>query len=204
MTAPAISSRAALDATPPATRLGRAAIDVAWLLPAIAMAALTYYPITRNFFFADDFLNLFNIRNDPALTYLVTPNGGHMLLTRNAVFYLTFQLFGASPEGYYWTSFLTHLLNVGLLYRLERLATGDAPLASFGAALWGTSPLNEGTLGWYAVLGQVLVATALLVILGQVHRLSAAHRPPSRAMRCGWYVLALIAATSFGTGIAVA
>ena len=204
MTAPAAPSSSALASAPYAARLSRHMIETAWLLPAVAFAALTYYPITRNFFFADDFLNLYKIRNDPAFTYLVTPNGGHMLVTRNAVFYLTFHVFGISPEGYYWIAFLTHLLNVGLLYRLVRVATGDAPLASFGAALWGASPLSEGTLGWYAVYGQVLVATALLVILGQVHRLSDAHRPPSRAMRGGWYVLALIAATSFGTGIAVA
>jgi len=176
----------------------------AWLLPAVACAAAVYYPITRNYFFADDFLNLYHIVNDPVLRYLVTPNGGHLLLTRNAIFFLSFQLVGPQPEFFYWSVFLTHLINVILLFRLVQLMTGSAPLASFGAALWGTSPLLEGTLGWYAVYGQVLVATVLLVILGQALRLAEAGRVPGRLMQCGWYALALAAATCFGTGIAVA
>jgi len=185
-------------------RLRRGAIEGAYLLPALALSALAFYPITGNYFFADDFLNLFKIVNDPVLQYLVTPNGGHLLVTRNAIFYLMFQLFGAHPEGYYWSAFLTHLVNVGLLYWVIRRMTDSAPLASFGAALWGTCPVSEGSLGWYAVYGHVLVATALLIILGQVQRVAAAGQIPSRRMQWGWYALALAASTSFGTGLAVA
>src|SRR5262249_48876359 len=54
-----------------------------FLLP-LALAAVRYYPITGNYFFADDFLNLYHIADDPVPQYLITPNGGHVLLTRNA------------------------------------------------------------------------------------------------------------------------
>jgi hypothetical protein len=178
-------------------------IDAGWLLAALTLCAAVYFPITRSYFFADDFLNLYGIVNDRPLQYLVTPNGGHMLMMRNAIFYLTFQLFGPQPQYYYWSVFLTHLLNVYLLFRLVRLVTDSARLASFGAALWGISPSNEGTLGWYSVYGHVLVATALLLILHQAQRLATRGCPQSRT-QWWWCALALGAATSFGTGIVVA
>src|SRR5205085_725681 len=74
----------------------------------------------------------------------------------------------------------------------------------FGAALWGTSPLNGGTLGWYSVYGQVLVVTAALLIVDGALRAAVAGRTPSRAVRAWWYGLALFAANCFGTGTAVA
>ena len=77
-------------------------------------------------------------------------------------------------------------------------------LASFGAALWGSTPFNEGSLGWYSVYGHVLVATALLLILCQVERLATRGRIPARRTQWWWYALVLAAATSFGTGIAIA
>ena len=175
-----------------------------WLAPALLLSAIVYYPIVGNYFFDDDFLNLFHIVNDPTLQYLVTPNGGHLLLTRNALFLLNFHLFGIEPAYYYWGALLTHLCNVCLLFHLIRLMTGSALLASFGAALWGSTPFNEGSLGWYSVYGHVLVATALLLILCQAERLAARGRTPGRRTQWWWYALALVAATSFGTGIAIA
>ena len=174
------------------------------VLPALAASALVYFAITRNYFFADDFLNLYNISNYSLLRYLITPNGGHLLVVRNAIFYLTYLLAGTHPEPYYWSVLLVHLVNVWLLFRVIRTFTGSAHLASFGAALWGTSPLNEGALGWYSVFGHVLVATALLIILDQAGAVAARGGVPSRAMRALWYALALAAATSFGVGISVA
>lgn len=176
-----------------------------WLLlvPALVFSAVVYFPITRNYFYSDDFLNLYYIVNNHLPEYLFTPNGGHILLTRNAVFYLTASLFGAQPEPFYWSAFLTHLINVALLFGVVRRLTGSARLACFGSALWGVSPLHQGTLGWYAVYGHVLVATVLLVILYQAAG-EAMASPLRPAPRWLWYALALMAATSFGTGIGIA
>src|SRR5262249_22557809 len=67
--------------------------------------------------------------------------------------------------------------------------------------LWGTSPVNAGALGWYAVYGQVLGTTVLLLLLDGVIA-SAGHATTATAV--GWCALALAGATCFGTGIAVA
>src|SRR5512139_454444 len=182
----------------------RKAAGVALFLAPLALSALVYYPITGNYFYADDFLNLYQIGNNSLLQYLITPNGGHVLVTRNAVFYVMHLLFGTQPEYYFWAALLTHLLNVSLLFGVIHAWTHSTRLASFGAALWGCSPLNEGALGWYAVYGHVLVGTFMLMILYQVARLAAGDGRPSRRRLRFWYGLALAAATSFGTGLGVA
>jgi hypothetical protein len=175
-----------------------------WLLPPLVFSAAVYYPIGRNTFYSDDFLNLYHIANHALLEYLLTPNGGHVLVTRNAVFYLTAQLAGVEPMPYYWSAVVAHLVNVALLFGVIQRLTQSMRLACFGAALWGVSPLHEGTLGWYAVFGHALVGTTLLIIIFQAAGAAAAARPPSRAQRWLWYALALMAATSFGTGLGIA
>src|SRR5262245_225374 len=83
---------------------------------AVALAAVAYYPVTANYFFADDFLNLYHIANDRLIEYLVMPNGGHVLFARNAVFYASRLLFGTNPAPYFWIVFVTHLVNVALAF----------------------------------------------------------------------------------------
>ncbi len=178
--------------------------DQVLLLPPLVLAAVVYFPITRNYFYLDDFLNLYHIVNDSPLRYVLRENGGHVLLVRNVLFYLTFALVGPRPELFYWSEFLTHLVNVALLFLVLQRLTGRAGLASFGAALWGASPLQEGTLGWYSVYGHALVGTMLLIVLAQATRLAGLGQRPSRRQRVLWCVLMLIGVTCFGTGVAMA
>jgi len=175
----------------------------AWALLPLALTALVYAPLLTNYFRSDDFLNLFQIRNGPLLDYLLTTHGGHLLVTRNAFFALCFAAFGTNPVPYFALVLATHLLNVWLLWRLLQQLTGSALLAAFGAALWGSAPVNAGSLGWYSVYGQVVATTAILIVLTQVLDAAAA-APPSRARRALWYLLALAAATSFGVGLGMA
>src|SRR5262249_60635585 len=86
---------------------------------------------------------------------------------------------------------------------LQRL-TGSAILACFGATLWGTSPLAAGVLAWYAVFGQAIVATILLVILGRLAGLSRSGTPVPARTAWSWYVLLLLGSVTFGQGIGVA
>ncbi len=185
-----------------ATRLERPDARLWTLLP-LALTAVVYGPLLLNYFRSDDFLNLFQMRNLPFVRYILTTHGGHILVTRNTIFFLFNAVFGTNPLPYFVCVLATHLLNVWLLGRIIRRLTGSAALACFGAALWGTSPANAGSLGWYSVYGHVLVATAVLVILSQVLDAAAA-APPSRARRALWYTLALAAATSFGVGMGMA
>jgi hypothetical protein len=173
------------------------------LIP-IAFALLVYYPITSNYFYADDFPNLFLIENAPLATYLLRPHGGHILLTRNAAFYATAKVFGAVPAYFFWTVLLTHLLNTWLLFRLIERLSASRLAACFGATLWATSPVHQEALGWYSVYGQVLVATIVLLILGRAERLARSGEPLPWRVAWSWLVLALLAATCFGTGIGVA
>lgn len=173
------------------------------LLP-VVMAAIVYYPVTRAYFYADDFVCMVNIINAGFLNFILQIFGGHILIVRNLIFYVAYQLFGFHSQPYYWMLLLTHLLNVWLFFRVVRTFTGSAVVACFGAALWGTSPLGLGTVGWYSVYGQVLVVTIVLLLLDQIGRRMERAEPPSPSTACCWYLLLLAGVTCFGVGIGVA
>lgn len=167
----------------------------------LAATAVVYGPIVSAYFVADDFLNLFAVVDANLGEYLLRSHGGHLLLVRNAVFAASYHLFGMRAELYFWVVLLTHLLNTALLFRIVVNWTDSAALGAFGALLWAVSPCQAGTLAWYSVYGQVLVATVLLVIL---HQLSAADRDRAElpaTVLVTWPLLLIIAATCFGVGI---
>lgn len=174
------------------------------LLPPLALSAWAYWPITANYFHADDFQYLYLLADGRLGELLVTPHGGHLLVARNALFALTHALFGLDPRGYFWIALLTHLLNVGLLFAVVRAATGRRWLACGAAALWGVSPLNAEALGWYSVYGQVVLATVVLAVLWRLTVAAASGGALSRRAALGCYLALLAGATCFGTGIGVA
>ena len=171
----------------------------AYCLIAVGAAVVVYLPLTRVYFFSDDFVWMLRFRDEPLLRTLVSLFGGHALLVRNVVFYAAWSAFGMHPEPYLWTALLTHLANVGLLFVLLRRMTASVHLACLGALLFGTSPLCAGTLAWYSVYGHVLVATILLVVLCQVVRVAE----PTRADAVRWTVMLLASVLCFGVGIGV-
>ena len=173
------------------------------LLP-LAFSAFVYRRLPHVYFFADDFLNLFRIVNDDLVQYLLLPHGGHLLATRNALFFVFYWAFGMRAEYWFWMVLITHLVNVYLLFRTIRWLTGSARLGAFGAALWGTCPVQAGALGWYSVYGEVVVGSILLLLLSRAARAGAGGRPPSRLSAVTWPLLLLVACTSFGVGIGIA
>jgi hypothetical protein len=177
--------------------------DAVLLAIALALPALTYYPITRNYFLYDDFLHLYHIVNDRLLKFLLDMHGGHLLVVRNAVFALCYSLFGTDTAPYFWLALVTHLINVWLLFRIIRELTGSGYLACFGAALWGMLPAHEHTLGWYSVYGQALAATCTLAVLLGLARASNGW-VPSRLTPLLWALLMIAAALCFGVGIGAA
>ena len=165
----------------------------------LLLSAIVFHGIVRNFFFTDDFLHLYQVAEDP-LRFLVEPYGGHVYLTRNAIFWVCAALFDGRPAPYFWLALATHLLNVWLLFRFLRVLFGSDRLACFGAALWGACPVHEGVLGWYAVYGQAVATMLLLAVLGDVAR------PGEVAARRAllWCAALLVATTCFGVGLGAA
>jgi hypothetical protein len=173
----------------------------AWLLP-VACAGLVFLPITGNYFHADDFVDLYQLRNEDVAHYLLRMYGGHVLIARNSVTLLLHAVFGVDPRGYFAVALLTHLLNVALLYGIALRLTDSWRLASVGAAMWGVAPANEGALGWYAVYGQVVATTCILLVLAGL--LARRVDDTDRLRPVGWALLLVVAGTCFGIGIAAA
>ncbi|MBX3025584.1 hypothetical protein KF840_11825 [bacterium] len=182
----------------------RRVASLLYLLPAVALGAWAYWPITANFFHGDDFQHLYLIADGRLGEFLVTPHGGHMLVVRNALFALSHALFGVDPRGYFWMVLATHLLNIGLLAAAIAAASGSRRLACAGAALWGISPLNAEALGWYSVYGQVAMTALLLAVLGWLGRVLRDGRSASPLAALGAYLLLVIGSACFGTGIGIA
>jgi hypothetical protein len=176
-----------------------------WLAPIVPLAvALTVWaPLRDNYFAGDDFLHLYDIvtRNVPAL--LGQFLGGHSIGVFNIVTLAFFHLFGPEPRPYFYCVLLVHLANTALLYRAIRCFTGRAALACFGATLWGSCPVLEGTLGWYSVFGQVLLTTIVLGMLSGLGRVIQTGRDLGGATAMRWALLLAIGSACFGMGLGV-
>lgn len=166
------------------------------------MAFIVYLPITRVFFHADDFIHLFVMANRGFRYFLVETAGAHMYFVRNTILYLMFALFRFRPEPYMWLSFVTHVLTVGLFFRVAHALTKNPLVAALGAAAWGTSPLGSEVLGWHSVYGQQLSAVVLLIVIGSVARHSIRDEAISFPRAISWALLFVMGATCFGTGLA--
>jgi hypothetical protein len=171
---------------------------------AVVATAVVYRPLPRVYFFADDFVCMLNILNRGVVRFVLEPFGGHLLFVRNTIFWVSYVFFGFDPRPYYWMAYLTHLVNVWLFFRVTRRLTDSAVLACLGAAMWGTSPLCLGTLGWYSVYGQVLVGTITLFLLDRLTARAEHPAPLPGPVALGWYLLLLAGVSCFGTGIGVA
>ncbi len=171
---------------------------------AIGVAALAYLPILHADFWGDDFLHFYQLTNFDLLTNLIIPQGGHIYLFRNLLFFSWHRLFGLWAPAYFALLLGLHLLNVSLLYALLRRFRAGPGLACFGAALWGACPLHEGVLTWFAVYGHALAGTTTLLILLPLAAAGAAGQPPSASTRRVIYAIAVVGCTCFGVGMGVA
>jgi hypothetical protein len=176
------------------------------LLPllAVSSAAIAQEPALGRFFRTDDFVHLYEIVEHGWLQSALTTNGGHLSITSNTAFYLCHALFGLNAGMFFAVAWLTHLLNVYLLYRVVEISTDRQVLAFIPALLWGVSGLAQEPLGWFAVYGHVLLATWILWFLAEVAEVSRGRRELGAWTLARWVLLLLLGATSFGTGIPIA
>jgi len=187
-----------------ARRARRAAACLFPVLVPLATAWAVWHPLLDNYFFNDDFFHLYDLVTSGVARFVMQIWAGHLYLVRNTIFVGMFRAFGPDPLPYFWSVLLTHLLNVLLLYGVIRRLTGDGVIACAGAVLWGTSPVLEGTLGWYAVYGQVLLTAFVLVVLVQLAGTMASGHTLSPWRALGWAVLLVVGGGCFGTGLGIA
>jgi len=175
-----------------------------YILVPLALTTLVHHSILNHYFIGDEFIHFYNLMNFGLLELLLTPHGGHLLVTSNSTYFLFYELFGFETGFYYAVVLLTHILNVSLLFGVIRVFTGSTFVAAMGSTIWGVSPINEGSVGWFAVYGHVLLGTWMLWVLHDVACISRNQAECSRWMLARWYMLMLAAATSFGFGLAMA
>jgi hypothetical protein len=174
------------------------------LVLALAGAAIVHWPALHSDFRHDDWLTFYQAANLRPIDFVLLPHAGHLMMTRNAIHLAFFELFDLDPFPYFVAALATHLVNVALLFLLVRRLTASAGIAAFAAALWGMAPVQQASVNWVALYGNVLVATFTLWPLVEIAQLAAQKRPPSALAFVRWGILLMAAATSFGPGFAAA
>ena len=170
----------------------------------IGVAAATWHRVSGAFFFADDFVHLYDLVSCSRTAFLTQVWAGHIIAAPRFAMLLLFDIFGPDPRPYFWSMLLTHLLNVALLYGVIMRFTGNTLLACASAIWWGTSPVLAGTLDWYSVYGQVLLTTVVLVVLSGLASSVAAGHPLSARRALGWAALLAVGSASFASGLGIA
>jgi len=177
------------------------AVNVAAALLPVAAAAAAHWRTIGAYFFEDDFLHLYDLRNGGLVEFLLTPHGGHMYVARNVAYAVLDALFGLDARYYLGTMYLTHLLNAYLFYRVLLVQGGSVAVACLTATVWASSFGVRGVVGWFAAYGHVLAATMILLAL---LRLSQRARADSAALPWTELVLLVVASMSFGVGLGAA
>jgi hypothetical protein len=174
----------------------------------LACVAFAQWPPAGSYFRGDDFAHLYEIENHGWLEFLLRPQGAHSLIVSYSLLAMCWELFGMRAEAWYALPLAIHLANTALLYRLlVRESTGSSPsrfLAAGIALWWGVCPIHQGTLGWLSASCQATGTMWLLLLFGRLSRLRESSSPPAMREQLGWCALALCAAASFGTALAVA
>lgn len=182
--------------------------DGVLLAVVLACAAYAQWPLADGYFRGDDFAHLYEIENHGWMEFLLRPQGGHSLIVSYSLLGICWELFGMRAEAWYMLPLAIHLLNTTLLYRLlVRESTGASPprLLAAGIALWwGVCPIHQGTLGWLSASCQATGTLWILLLFGRITRLRTLSSPPPMREQLGWCALAIFAAASFGTALAVA
>ncbi len=186
------------------SHLVRLAKPSAWLcIAAIAFSVFVQSTNLKNTFRDDDFMHLYDLVDHGFFTFVSAPHGGHVLVAHKAVIGLLHKLCGLDPLPYFALALGLHALCVSFLFRVIFSISKRSFLAAFLAGLWGTSPIHQGVVGWISVFGQLFATTAILWVLADVVSVSREERKATAWLQVRWSLLLLIAATSFGSGLAL-
>jgi hypothetical protein len=175
---------------------------LAWW-PVIASCAVQFDVLGNDFVF-DDYLHLYKISNGPFFENVFATHGGHLLQTFNFIIWMMQQIVGANAAIYLLLALGIHLASVRLLFEIIARFTGHSSLAVFGATLWGMCPNAQGSIGWISVNGHVYLTAAILWVVLDVVRFGQDPSRLTRGVLIRDSILLLVAAMSFGIGLAAA
>jgi hypothetical protein len=178
-------------------------LPIAWW-PVVATFVVYYKMLFDYVLLFDDFIHLYNVSNLPFLDAIRIPMGGHLLYSFTTVVWLVKRVFGVAPSVFLLLALLLHLASVRLLFEIIFRLTARQNLAAFGACLWGMSPYAAASLDWISVHGHVYATAAILWVLFDIVRHSQKKTALANVVLLRHVVLLLVAATSFGMGLASA
>lgn len=177
---------------------------IAWVSIPLLLTAFVHRQVLGLFFSSDDFLHLYQLCNGSFLDFITTAHGGHLYWARNSIWYALYSLFGVESGPYFAFVFALHLTNIVLLFLLAKRLSESFAVSTFIASLWGSLPVALGSMAWFSAFGHVLIATCFLWILLDVARLHRTAERVTTPTLLRWLFLLVVAATSYGIGLAFA
>lgn len=144
----------------------------AWMLPLLLVATLApLVPLVRGGFVWDD---LDRVARNPRIASLArlpeifahptwdlsgASAGTHVGYWRplaEVVLAIGHALGGGAPAGYHWLSLALHLAATAAAFRLALRLTKSAPIAFFGALLFGLHPVHVESVAWISAINDPL------------------------------------------------
>lgn len=174
------------------------------LLVALALVLIVNYQLLFTFFWGDDFLHFYQISNWNPLEFIFLPFGNQFFPFRQLIYYCLFKLFGVNPVMYFSIVLLTHIGIAYILYKIILLLTDKPSLAAAGSMIWGIHPGNTVTLAYFPAYGQALTGLFFLLFLYDLLKIERGDFSFSKKTAVRWSIYALLMATSYGTGLAIA
>lgn len=143
-----------------------------WARPAAVAAAAAllalaaYLPVFNNFFIADDFVYLSQIRMalaDPAHLLRIPP--GVYRLTGHLYFVFCYEVFGLHAAGYYAVSLLLHAACCLLVYELVRRVGGRSDAAAGAVLFFAVYERHHEAVMWISAASELIATMAILACL---------------------------------------
>lgn len=160
--------------------------------------------VLSTFFWGDDFLHFYQISNWNPLEFIFLPFGNQFFPFRQLIYYCLFKLFGVNPVIYFSIALLTHIVCAYILYKIILLFTDKPSLAAAGSMIWGIHPGNIASLAYFPAYGQALTGLLFLLFLFDLLKIERGDFSFSKKTAIRWSIYALLMATSYGTGLAIA
>ncbi len=184
--------------------LARVNTERLMLFFSLAAVLIVNFQLLSAFFYADDFLQFYQISNWNPFEFIFSNIGGHLFIFKNLILYCMFKLFGLNSVAYFSTVLLTHVGSAYILYKIIHLLTDKPLLAAAGMMIWGICPVNYATLSWYAAYGQIIIGFFFLLFLYDLLRIEKGKILFSMNIVIRWSIYFLLMAASYGTGLAIA
>jgi hypothetical protein len=132
----------------------------------VAVSVIAYLPAVDNFFISDDFamLRYLSVLEKDPLKIVETPSEMFRLMSY-VFFWACLQVFGPSPEPWYWSGIALHALASLLIYRLVVAVCGHMGAGWAAAIFFAGYERHQEAVMWISAFNDLILGVNCLLFL---------------------------------------